>query len=158
MKSIKELFNNRYIVFIPISLITLVSCKQLKRYINNKTKTIIIDKVNDTDIQDTIHKSVIKISENIKNDTDIHNHLIHLINKTIIENDILKQKILDKLVEIIKSEEIEKATNELLNKTIYIQLQDDKNIKLLSSTFYNVLTITMARILLTTKNHLMFWR
>ena len=158
MKSIREQFNNRYIVFIPISIITLISYKQIKKYIDNKTKTFLINKVNDKDVQISIRNSIIKISENIKNDTDIHNHLIHLINKTIVENDVLKQKILDKLVTIIKSEEIEKATNELLNKTIKIQLQDDKNIKLLSSTLYNVLSITVARILLTTKNHLMFWQ
>lgn len=158
MKSIKDLFNNRYVVFIPIPIISLIYWKHIKRYINDKTKTVIIQKVNDKDIQKHIYNSLVNMSANIKNDPNIHSHLIHLINTTIIDNDILKQKILDKLVEIIKSDEIKKATNELLYNTIHTQLENDKTIKLLSSTFNNILYISVARILLTTKNHLMFWK
>lgn len=154
--SFKNLFN-KYTLIIPISIATIITYNKIKKYIYDETQNIIIEKVNDDDIHKQIHNNLVKIIANIKDDPIIHSHITHLINTSILENDELKNKLIVKLKDIIKSDDIQVSINELINKTIDNQLKDEKNIILLSSTFYNVLSIMSAKILLTTKNYIMFW-
>lgn len=154
--SFKNLFN-KYTLIIPISIATIITYNKIKKYIYDETQNIIIEKVNNDDIHKQIHNNLVTIIANIKDDPIIHRYVTQLINTLILENDELKDKIIAKLIAIIKSDEIQTSINELINKTIDNQLKDKKNIILLSSTFYNVLSIMTAKMLLTTKNYIMFW-
>lgn len=142
---------DKKLLLIPISFISIYTIKQ---YINRKITEIIIHKINDETIHQNIHNVLLKISKQISNDPKIHKCIIDMIDNSLIKNDI----IVDKLIDMIKSNKIKTSLNELIYTTINTQLQDDKNIKLLSSTFYNILYITVAQIILSTKTHIMFWK
>jgi hypothetical protein len=49
------------------------------------------------------------------------------------------------------------AIDDLINTTISFQLKNEKNIVLITSTIHNIMYYMTTKMLLSTKNYMMFW-